>query len=171
MILATLGKLAVAQQCPAGTATDMTNVIAVHADGAGKDYSNLTDLWWVVDTYSVATGNDSDTYKFALVAAKEATLDNIKEVLSVTITDFEDKRIATAGRHIVAVNIGKMLKDFLEADGSDYEFVGMIATVSAGAEVYINAALSPSEPQTLHHKMVTESGVTVPEIASVGSGV
>ena len=170
MILANLGKLAIAQSFPAGSATDSENVLGIHTDAAGIDYSNLTDVWFVVDTYSAATGDSSDTYKFALVVAKEAALTNIKEIVAVTITDYEDPRLATPGNHIIAVNVGKMLKDALGDDGSDYEFVGMIGTISAGAAVYVDASLSPSEPPTVSHAMLTESPVGTITVASDGSG-
>lgn len=165
MILATLGKLCVAQDLTVGS-TDSTNVMQLPA----TDYAALTDVWWVVDCETVATGDASDTFDFVLYMSKEATLDTNIEVLSVGFTGYEDKRIATAGRHIAAFNIGKVLKEMLETAGSDYPFVGMISTISSGSTVSINAALSPTEPHTIHHKMTTVSGVGVPAIASAGSG-
>ena len=63
-----------------------------------------------------------------------------------------------------------MLKDMLGTSGSDYPYIGLISTISSGATVSINAALSPTEPQTESDRMITESGVTVPSVASAGSG-
>lgn len=166
MILATLGKLAVAQDLTVGS-IDSTNVIQLPA----IDYVGLTDVWWVVDCETIATGDGSDTFDFILYMSQESTLDTNIEVCSVGFTGYADKRIATAGRHIVALNVGKMLKDMLDTDGSSYPFIGMISTISAGATVSINAALSPTEPPTESHRMTTVSPVTVPAIASAGSGL
>ena len=166
MILAQKGKLCIAQTIASAQTDDSDNVIQYEA----LDYAAMTDLWWVVDTNVVATGDGSDTYKVTLVLSQESTLDTNKEVLSRTVTDFEDKSIVTAGRHIVAVNVGKMLKEMLELDGSDYPFVGMIIAVSSGGAITIDASLSPTEPHTIHHKLQTVSPIGVPTIASAGSG-
>ena len=166
MILEAKGKLSVAQTIASAQTDDSDNVIQY----AAVDYAAMTDLWWVVDTNVAATGDGSDTFGFDLVMSQEATLDTNKVVCSVDITGIADLRLATAGRHIVALNVGKMLKDMLETDGSDYPFVGMIVAVSAGAQLVIDASLSPTEPHTIHHKMVVTSPVGVPAIASAGSG-
>jgi hypothetical protein len=63
-----------------------------------------------------------------------------------------------------------MLKEMLETDGSSYAFIGMKNTLSASTTITINASLSPTEPQTLHHKQVITSPVGVPAISSAGSG-
>lgn len=157
MILAFLGKLATAQDLTAG-ATDSENVMQVSAN----DFVHPTDVWLTIDTETIATGDGSDTYKFQLVLSQEATLDTNKEVCSVTVTGYADKRLATAGRHIVALNVGKMLKDILDSDGSDYPYIGLISTISDGATISINAALSTSEPPTEYHRQVVDSNVTVP---------
>ena len=166
MILDQKGKLSTAQDLTSGTTTDSENVIQYSA----IDYAAMTDLWLVVDCETIATGNDSDTYKFSLVMSQESTLDTNKEVVAVTVTGYADNRLATAGRRILSVNVGKQLSGMLETDGSDYDFVGLISVISAGATVSINASLSPTEPPTIHHKMVTESNVAIPEVTSEGSG-
>ena len=163
MILASLGKFAVAQALTAG-ATDMTNVIEV----AALDYTKFSDLWWVVDTAVVAGGAGAIT--FDLVVSKENTLDTNVKVLTVIAASIADIRVATIGRHIASVNIGKMLVNILDTDDSDYEFIGMIGTLGGSATISIDAVLSPTEPPTEPHRMVVVSNVTVPEVASVGSG-
>jgi hypothetical protein len=157
MVIPKLGKLSTAQDLTAG-ATDSENVIQLPT----TDYVHITDVWWVVDTETIATGDGSDTFQFQLVLAQEAALNNVKEVVSRTITGYADKALATAGRHIIAINVGKMLKDMLDTDGSDYEFIGMISTISAGATVSINAVLSHTEPQDESHRMTTVSNVGLP---------
>lgn len=163
MILATLGKLCVAQ---ALTDADeiSENVIQIPA----TDYAALTDAWWVVDTNVVAA--TAGTLKFELVMATAAGLATAVQVYCVDIAAITDKRVATVGRHIAAVNVGKTLKEMLETDGSTYPFIGMKNTLSAGTTITVNAALSPTEPHTIHTKMLTVSNVTTPAIASAGSG-
>lgn len=159
MILAFLGKLAVAQ---AITDADeiSENVIEIPA----ADYINITDVWWVVDT--VVAAATAGTLDFSLVLATSAGLGTSIEICAVNIAAITDKRVVTEGRHIVALNVGKMLKEVLETDGSSYPFIGMKNTLSTSTTITIDASLSPSEPHTLHHKMVTVSNVTVPGLAS-----
>lgn len=163
MIIATLGKLSVAQDL---TDSDQIseNVIQLPA----TDYAALTDVWWVVEVETVQVTDD--TIKFALVLSTSAGLSTAVEVASVLIAGTADKRTATVGRHIVAINVGKMLKEMLETAGSDYPFIGMKNTLATSVTISINAALSPTEPHTIHHKMKTVSDVGVPTIASAGSG-
>lgn len=161
MLIPFLGKLSVAQAITASD-EDSENVMEIMADGAGRDYGHITDAWWIVDTNVIAAGDSADTFKFSLVLAKEAALTNVIEVAAVTITGIADIRLATAGRHIMAINVGKMLKDILDTDGSDYEFLGQQNTLSAGATISIDSVVSGSEPHTESHRMSTESGVGVP---------
>lgn len=164
MIIATLGKLCVADDLTATTQIS-DNVIQIPA----TDYAALTDVWLVIDCETVATG--SGTYTLDLVMAQEAALTNVIVVVRIYLADETDKRITTVGRHIAAINIGKMLKEMLETDGSSYPFIGLKMTLSSNATVGINAALSPTEPHTIHHRMQTISNVPVPAISSAGSGL
>jgi len=165
MILASKGKLSVAQTITAADEIS-ENVIQMIA----ADYAGLTDLWWVVDTNVIATGDGADTFKFALVISTSDALTTNQEVCSVNITGYADLRLATAGRHIAALNVGKMLKEIMETSGDTYYFVGMENTLSDGSTISIDASLSPTEPQTLHHKMVTVSNVALPLAASDDAG-
>ena len=167
MILASLGKLCVAQTIASAQTDDSDNVIQI----AAVDYAGLTDVWWNVTTNTVATGDASDTYKFQLVLATAANLTTFKEVLSKTVTDFEAKSLVTAGRNIIAVNLGKSLKEMLEDDGSTYPFIGMIITISSGAEIVIDAGLAFVEPRTIKHRMQVVSNIDNSiDVASAGSG-
>jgi hypothetical protein len=163
MILAQKGKLSVAQAI-----TDADEISENVIQYAAEDYAAMTDLWWVVDTNIVAA--TVGTLKFALVMATAAGLGSSVEVCSVLIAAITDKRVAMAGRHIVAINVGKMLKEMLEEDGSDYAFIGMKNDLGTGVTITINASLSPTEPPTIHHRMTIVSPVGVPAIASAGSG-
>ena len=165
MIIAALGNLSVGQALTAAD-EDSTNVIQLPA----SNYVGFSDLWWVVDTYVIAAGDAADTFKFALVMSQESTLDTNKEIASVNITSIADKRLAGLGRHIVALNVGKMIVNMLDDDASGYPYIGQLNTLSAGATISINSSLSPTEPPTEPHKMVTVSNVGVPAIASAGSG-
>lgn len=169
MILTAFGTLSVAQTITNSNEIS-ENVIEYTPDSSGVDYSAMTDIWWIVSTSVIATGDGSDSYKFALVMATSAGLGSSIEVCSVLIEDKLDLRVATVGRFIAAFNIGKMLKQALETDGSGYEFIGMKNTLTAGSTISIDAELSPTEPHTIHHKMATESNVTTPVLASVISG-
>ena len=166
MILVSLGKLCIAQTIASAQTDDSDNVIELSA----IDYAAMTDVWLVVDTNVIATGDGSDTYAFELVLSQESTLDTNKQVIQRTVTGFEDPSVKTVGRHIIAVNLGKMLKEMLEEDGSDYEFIGLIIAVSSGAQITIDAVISPTEPHTIPHRMQTVSNVGFPAIASADSG-
>ena len=165
MIIATLGKLMAAQ---AITDADeiSENVIQLPA----TDYAALTDVWWVVQTNVIAA--TAGTLDFTLVMADQVGLDgtNLK-VCAINIAAITDLRVATAGRFIAAFNVGKVLKQMLETDGSSYPFIGQTNVLSTATTISINSVLSPTEPHTIHHKMATVSNVTVPSVASAGSGL
>ena len=161
MILEQLGILSTAQALTGASSTDSENVIQV----AAIDFSNLTDLWWVVDTVVIAAGDGSDTFDFILYMSQESTLDTNIELVSVGFTGIADIRVATIGRHIAAFNIGDQLMQYLgtlQTSGTDYIYLGMISTLSAGATLTINASLSPSRPPTEFDTQVTVSNVGVP---------
>jgi hypothetical protein len=167
MILAGLGKLGIAQAFSSSGA-DSTNVIDL---GATANIG-LTDAWLVIDTEVVAAGNATATYKFALVLSLETTLDTNLEVVAVTITGYADARLATAGKHILAINVGKMIKQLASAT---YRYLGVICTLGAGSgtapTVSANIALSPTEPPYIQDTQVVVSPVDVPAVASAGSGL
>ena len=165
-ILASLGKLATALSCTTGVTVDSTNVISMPA----HDWAAYTDLWLWITTTVVATGDASDTYKFALVMSEESTLDTNTEVCSTVVTDFEERRLVTVGKTILAINVGKQMSQMMETAGDTTYFVGLQATLSDGAAITIAASLTPYEPRTSDHKLVTVSNVTVPDVASPGSG-
>lgn len=162
MILTELGKLSTAQDLTSNTTTDSENVIQVSA----LDWGMLTDIFWVVDTETVATGDADDTYRFQLVVSQEATLDTNIEVLSRTVTGYTAYSIAGAGRHIICCDIRKMLNEILGTGLSSYPYLGMISYISTGATISINAALSPTEPPTIPHSQAVVSNVGVPTHAS-----
>ena len=155
MILEHFGELSTAQDLTAGS-TDSENVIYMPA----TDYTAITDLWWVVDTETVATGDGSDTYQFQLVMSQEATLDTNIQILSRTITGYASSELATAGNRIIGINFGTMLIDTV--DNSSYPYLGIISTISTGATVSVNIAISPSKPPTKYNSQTLRSNVTVP---------
>jgi hypothetical protein len=166
MILPSLGKLSVAQDITASD-EDSTNVIQV----AAVDWAAMTDLWWVVQTTTIAAGDSADTFDFSLVMSQETTLDTNKTVAMVSITGIADKRLATIGRFIAAFNIGKQMKQMIEEDASDYPYIGQLNVLSAGATVSINSNLSFTEPHTVVHRQVVDSNIDNSiAVASVGSG-
>ena len=111
MIIPSLGKLCVTQALT--DADDISdNVLQIPA----IDYVAMTDVWWVVDTNVIAA--TVGTIKLSLVMATGANLATSVQVACVEIAAITDKRVAKAGRHIVAMNVGKMLKDMLDTDGS-----------------------------------------------------
>jgi hypothetical protein len=127
---------------------------------AAVDYAGPTDVWLTIDTAVAAA--TAGTMVFDLVLATSAALSTAISVVQISIAAITDKRVAVAGRHITAINVGKVLKDMLDTDGSDYPFIGLKNTLSTGTTVSINASLSNSEPQTEYHRQVTESNVGVP---------
>jgi hypothetical protein len=168
MILDRLGKLQSGATALAAGAVDSDNVIQT----AALDFASLTDLWWVVKTAVAPTvAGTTSTFKFDLVLSQEATLDTNVEVLSRTVTSTASKCLV-ANRNIININVGKMLKDLLETDGSSYPYIGMIITLVDGngnADLQVEAALSPSEPRTDDHAQVVTSNVGVPAKCSAGS--
>ncbi len=164
MILGTLGKLSVAQAL-----TDANEISGNVISMTAADWAGMTDVWFVVDTNVVAA--TVGTIKIALVVATAAGLGTSQEVVATLVAAITEARVANAGRHIIAVNVGKMLKEMMEGAGDTYYFVGIKNSLSAGVTITVDAALSPTEPQTLHHKMETVSPVGIPGVASAGSGL
>lgn len=154
MLLEELGILSEGQDLTVGAA-DSTNVI----DLSAIDYVGMTDVWLAIETEIIATGDGSDTYEFSLVVSQETTLDTNLEVLGLKITDFADVRISEAGRPIMAVNISKQLIGLAD---EDYRYLGLIMTISSGATLSVNAAMSPSAPSTPFNIQVVRSNVGVP---------
>lgn len=157
MILQHLGDICTAQDLSVGS-TDSEDVILM----AAVDWTALTDVYWVVETETIATGDGADTYQFQLVLSQEATLDTNIQVLSRTITGYASWSIAAVERLIVGCNICNMLNDIVGTGLSDYPYLGMISTISAGATVSINASISPSPPKTSFNSQTIRSNVGVP---------
>ena len=171
MILDKLGVLSRAQDLTAGSAAS-TNQIKKTA----KEWAAITDAWLALDVETIATGDGSDTYKFELRVATSTALTTYLQAFCVDITGYQDHRLEVAGRPILPVNIGKLLKSVckgLRDDNSltdtDFIYVGLYSTISAGATVSVNAALSPTEPPTEDHKQVVDSNVGIPARCSAGS--
>ena len=162
-----VGTLSTAQDLTSGSTTDSENVIQID----DLDFGSPTGLWWFVETETVATGDGSDTYQFQLLVAQEAGLDNTKEILSRTVTGYQDNSIERAGGRIVCVNIAKMINEVLGDDLSSYPYIGMISTISSGAGISINACLTNAEPPTESHSQSVTSNVGTPTVASAGSGL
>jgi hypothetical protein len=158
MILQDFGVLSTAQDLTSGSTTDSENVILM----AAVDWTALTDLWWVVTTETVATGDASDTYAFVLYCSAESTLDTNIQVASVTVTGYESYPVAGTDRHIVNMNIGQQIHHILGTGLSDYPYLGMISSISSGATISINAAISPSPGQSNFNTQVIRSNVSVP---------
>jgi len=171
MLLDKLHVLCKAQDLTVGSAasTDQVKMTA-------KEWSALTDLWLVVDTETIATGDGSDTFKYELRIATSTALTTYLQALCVEITGSADARLATAGNHILVVNIGKQVRDVAQdlrdaqtLGDTDFIYAGLYSTVSAGATHSINASLSPSEPHTDYFRQVVDSPVGVPSQVSAGS--
>ena len=163
MILASIGKFSVAQDYT--STEDSTNVIQI----AAVDWAAMTDLWWVVQTSTIAA--TAGTIKVALVMSQETTLDTNLEIMSVLIAAITDLRVATVGRYIAAFNLGKQLKQMAETDASDYPYLGMIVTCAGSTSISLDAELSFTEPPTIPHRMTVDSNITNSiDVASVGSG-
>jgi len=181
MIIPTLGKLSVAQDLVAGAAASTNQIMASAILGIGP-----TDVWLTIHTETENDGNggSSSTYTFSLRIATSVALTTYKEVCSVLIgtgTDgATDQRLLAAGKRIAAINVGKMLPQLIREFRSeqsladtDSVYIGLMATLADGngdANVSINASLSTTEPPTESHRMKTVSNVTVPGVASAGSG-
>jgi hypothetical protein len=165
MILASLGKFSVAQAI-----TDADEISENVIQIATVDWGAMTDVWWVVQTNVVAA--TAGTLKFELVLDTQVGLDGTQvQVCCVDIAAITDKRTATAGRFIAALNVTKTLAMMLEEDVSDYAFIGMENTLSAATTITIDAWLSFTEPHTLQHRMEVESNIDNSiTVASAGSG-
>ena len=164
MILASIGNLSVAQTL---TSTEISgNVIQI----AAVDWANFTDLWWVVQTDTIASVVGAMTFK--LVLDTQVGLDGTQvEVMGVDIAAITDLRVATVGRFIAAFNVGKQMMQLLEEDASDYAFIGNEYTCAGSTTLGVNSWLSFTEPHTLQHRMQVESNIDNSiDVASAGSG-
>jgi hypothetical protein len=156
MILEEFGVLSDQQLMVTNAATDSTNVIQLSAI---KDVG-FGDLWLTIETAAIATGDGSDTYQFQLVLSEEAALTTNIQVVSRTITGFASEELANIGRAILAVNVGQMIGELKEAITDLY--LGVICTLSDGAVITVNTALSPSKPRTKDNTQVIRSNVGLP---------
>jgi len=156
MILEEFGVLSTAQLMVASTATDSENVIQLSAIAD----VGFGDLYFTVETATIATGDGADTYQFQLVLSEESTLDTNIQVVSRTVTGYASEDLANIGRSIISVNVGQMIGELKEAITDLY--LGMICTLSAGAVITVNAALSPSKPRTKDNTQVIRSNVGLP---------
>ena len=164
--------LSKAQDLTGGSAAASTD----QAKMTAKQWSGLTDLWLVIDTETIATGDGSDTFKFELRIATSTALTTYLQALCVDITGSADARLATAGNHILVVNVGKQVRDVAQdlrdaqtLTDTDFIYVGCYYTPSAGSTLSVNASLSPSEPHTDYFRQVVDSPVGVPAQVSAGS--
>ena len=158
-------------------AQDLTIGSAVSTDQAkmtAKQWSGITDLFLVVDTETIAVGDGSDTFKYELRVATQVGLTTYLQVLCVEITGYADARLATAGNHVLNINVGKAVRDRAQAlrvaqslGDTDFIYVGLYSTVSGTHS--INASLSPSEPHTDYFRQIVDSPVGVPTQVSAGS--
>ena len=146
------------------------------AQMTAKQWSGITDLWLVVDTETIATGEGSETFKFELRIATSIALTTYLQALCVDITGYADARLATAGKHILVVNVGKVVRDVAQAlrvanslTDASYIYAGLYSSISATATHSINAALSPSEPHTDYFRQIVDSPVGVPTQVSADS--
>lgn len=156
MILEEFGVLSTAQDLTSASTTDSENVILLSAIAD----VGFGDLWLSVETETIATGDGSDTYLFQLVLSEESTLDTNIQIVSRTVTGFASEELANVNRAILSVNIGQMIGELKEAVTDLY--LGLISTISAGATISINAALSPSKPRTKDNTQVIRSNISVP---------
>lgn len=161
MIIPKVGKLAAPQDLTP-TTQDSTNVMLL----SSIDFAAPSGVWVVIDTETIATGDGSDVFDFSLVVSQEETLDTNLEVCAVRITGYADARLATAGNRILAVNLGEMLTQLAD---EDYDYLGMILGVTAGATLSVNIAISTTHPRTIPHQQTVISNVGVPTQVSAGS--
>jgi len=172
MIMDKLGVLSTAQDLTSNSTTASENQIKMTA----RDWAQITDAWLAIDCETIATGDSSDTFKFELRVAISTALTTYKQVCSIDITDFEDTRLATANNPIAGINIAKALKSACKAlieknslADTDFIYAGLYSTISLGATVSINAALTPHEPPTEDHRQVVDSNVGIPDKCSAAS--
>jgi len=172
MLLDKPGVLSKGQDLTGGSAAASTDQVKMTA----KEWSGITDLWAVIDTETIATGDGSDTFKFELRVATSTALTTYLQVISVDFTGYADARIATVGNHILNANIGEMLRNTAQAlrdaqtlTDTDYIYVGFYYTPSAGSTLSVNAALSPSRPHSDYFRQPVDSPVGIPTQVSAGS--
>ena len=166
MILASLGKFSVAQTL---TGTEISeNVISMPA----HDWAGFTDLWWFVSTTTAATTAGIIQMKLIMSTAEALTAGAAtRQVVDmVYIAAITETRVATIGRTVHAVNVGKMISQMMETLGDTFIYLGMEVVCAGSTEISLDASLTPYEPRTSDHKLVVVSNVTVPAVASPGSG-
>ena len=161
MIIPKVGKLAAPQDLTP-TTQDSTNVILL----SSIDFAAPSDVWLVIDCETIATGDGSDVFDFSLVVSQESTLDTNLEVVALRITGIADRRLSKAGARILGINLGKMLT---QMNDEDYDYLGLVLGVTAGATLSVNIAISTTEPRTISHAQAVVSNVGIPTHVSAGS--
>ena len=153
MILEAQGKLSVAQAVTFAAAEISENVINI---GTVEDAPD--DMWIDIETAVKASGSGAITID--LVVALEAALTNVSKILSIVIAAGTDKRILTAGAHVLGCSIPREVRELAASLG--YDYLGLIYTCTSSLAVSFNAAISPSKPRTKDGTQVNTSNVGVP---------
>lgn len=164
MILENKGVLCSAQALTTSAASE--NVIQLSAVAGGVAPS---DLWLSIKTVVAAGTTDALTIDLILATAADMTTGAVVVLRFYTSSGSADTRSGTVGKSICNFNVGKMLAQLRRDLGVTYIYAGLYYTRAGSQTITIDAALSPTEDGYLHTQTV-DSNVTVPAVASAGSG-
>jgi hypothetical protein len=153
MILAKKGKLSVAQAIDYNAAEISENVIGI---GTLEDTPENTFL----DIETAVKASGSGALTIDLVVANEAALTTNVVVLRVVIAAETDKRILTAGAHVLGCSLPREVKEL--ADQLGYDYLGLIYTADSSLAVSFNANIGPSHPRSRDKAQIVDSNVSVP---------
>lgn len=168
MILEDLGVLSEAQALTANGTDQSTNIIDLTAAGANS-FGPGSQLYLDIEAVIKATGDSSDTLQIDLIMADSTDLDNGTEgtnfytIRRIHITNIADPRIAAIGRKICSGAISDQIYQLSRSSiFASACYLGLQYTLSAGAALTVNAAISPSKPKTEDNVQVVRSNVSVP---------
>jgi hypothetical protein len=163
MILTAPGILSTAQDLTAGNAVS-ENVIDMAALGIQGFGPGNNNLWLDVEceTAEGSSSGSSSTYVIKLALDDtEAATSPVYYVLEVHMAH-SDPRIAVAGRKIFT---GMLPDQIWQLAKDGYRYLALYCVLADGngtAAMSINAAISPSMPETQRNTQTTRSNVTVP---------
>ena len=154
MILPKLGRLSTDQAIGSATAEDSENVIYL-----GTDEDVPDDLWLEIVNKVTVSGTGALTID--LILSTVSTLDtSTVKVMSIVIASEADKRIATAGAHVLGCTLPREVRELAKA--LSYDYLGLIYTPTSTLALTLDAAISMSKPRTKDAAQVTRSNVGVP---------
>ncbi len=149
-----VGKLSTAQALGSGTPEISLGIINI---GSLEDVPD--DTWLDIETAVLASGSGALTIDLEIGDAVGLDGTNLK-ILTVVIAAQTDKRILTAGAHILGCSLPREVRELAEQLG--YDYLGLRYTPTSSLALSVNAVITVSQPRTRDKKVTVVSPVGVP---------